>query len=59
MPDDFQERAVKCEEWAERAGNADARTAWAEMAQHWRGRAETSKHRMSLERDTKAGSRKR
>jgi len=45
MSEDFQERAAKCEEWAQTAGNANARTAWADMAQHWRGRAETSKRR--------------
>jgi hypothetical protein len=59
MSDNFQERAAKCEEWAQKAGNANARTAWADMAQHWRGRAEMSKRRISLERDKAAASNKR
>jgi len=59
MADDFHERAVRCEEWAEKAGNADARSAWAEMALHWHGRAETSKRRHALRLEKVAASRKR
>jgi len=59
MSDNFQERAAKCEEWAQKAGNANARTAWADMAQHWRGRAETIRRRIDLMRDKAAASNKR
>jgi hypothetical protein len=59
MPQDFQERAAKCDEWAQKAGNANARTAWADMAQHWRGRAEDSKRRSGLARDKAAANQSR